>query len=695
MLDLYEGLAEEERVQRLRADIDRHNHAYYVLDSPTVPDADYDALFRELQKLENQRPDLLTAHSPTQRVGGQAVASFAAVQHQRPMLSLANAFADVGDFERRIHERLGVEEDIEYAAEPKFDGLALSLRYEDGLLTVAATRGDGETGEDVTANVRTIRSVPLDLRPSCTRRGIPVPRLLEVRGECLMLRRQFEALNAALRGRGEKPLANPRNAAAGSLRQLDSQIAAQRGLSFFAYALGAADGFDGGSSHMHSLGILRDLGFQVSDLAQTVVGHAGLLNYYRDVGRRRDDLPFDIDGVVYKINRYDQQAALGFVSRSPRWAVAHKYPAQEKTTLLKGIQLQVGRTGAITPVAQLEPVLVGGVVVESATLHNLDEIHRKDIRVGDTVIVRRAGEVIPEVVGPVLALRQPSAQPFSLPASCPECGSAVVRGEREVVARCSGGFSCSAQRRAGLEQFVQRRAMDIDGLGDVHLGNAVALGFIQSPADLYDFGGSVSHWCKLPRVGERLAKRLVDQVEASKTRPLARFLFALGIREVGESTAKGLARHYGTLDAVRRATLEDLQTIPDVGPVVAAAVVAYWSDPVNAEMVDRLVALGVMPEPCPVADRASEEGPLRGRTFVLTGTLPTWSRDEASAFIEQAGGTVVSSVSSKTHYVVAGTEAGSKLKKAEALGIAVLDEDGLRALALPMEPNRMRRSRAP
>lgn len=678
-LDLFETLPVAERVTRLRKEVERHQHAYYVLDEPTIPDVDFDAMFRALEALEAAHPEFFDPASPTQRVGGAAQSKFNQVKHLRPMLSLGNAFEDdeVSDFDRRSSQLLGTDEPVAYAVEPKFDGLAMSLVYEDGVLTCGATRGDGETGEDVTANVRTIRNLPLSIRDACAQLGIPVPQRLEVRGETLMARKDFEKVNEELRAAGGKTLANPRNAAAGSIRQLDSRIAAKRRLSFFAYGLGVVEGLDRGESHYESMQLLKKLGFEVTDLATVVVGQDGLLDYYNRIGRARDSLPFDIDGVVYKVNRYDQQEKLGFISRSPRWAVAHKYPAQEAMTPLIGIEIQIGRTGSATPVARLEPVLVGGVMVANATLHNLDEIQRKDVRIGDTVIVRRAGDVIPEVVGPVLEKRPADAREFVMPDCCPACASAIVRPEGEAVARCTGGFSCMEQRKGGLSHFVQRRAMDIDGLGDVHLENAAEMGLVKTPADLYRL--TVDQWCTLPRMGAKLATRIVEQVEASKTRPLARFLFALGIRQVGETTAKDLARHFGSLDGVMSATTEDLEKIDGVGSVVAASIVAHFADPINRGIVEDMIALGVAPEHAsPAASGGAVD--LTGKTFVLTGTLPSMGRDDAQALIEAAGGKVSSSVSRKTSYVVAGAEAGSKLTKAQDLGVTVLDEEGLLAL---------------
>jgi DNA ligase (NAD+) len=677
-LDLFETLPLADRVAKLRQEIERHQYAYYVLDNPTIPDVDFDAMFRALEAVEAAHPEYLDSTSPTQRVGGVAQSKFAPAKHYRPMLSLGNAFEDeeVGAFEGRAQELLANPEELRYAVEPKFDGMAMSLVYENGVLVRGATRGDGETGEDVTANVRTIRNVPLDIRPACERLGIEVPERIEVRGEVLMARKDFEKVNEALREAGQQTMANPRNAAAGSMRQLDPRITAKRRLSFFAYALGVIDGFDRGDAHSESMQTLAGLGFQVTDLAEVVVGQAGLLDYYRRIGAARDSLPFDIDGVVYKVDRYDQQEALGWVSRSPRWAIAHKYPAQEAMTPLIAIDIQIGRTGSATPVARLQPVNVGGVVVANATLHNLDEILRKDVRIGDTVIVRRAGDVIPEVVGPVLEKRPDNAIKFEMPDCCPSCASKIIRPEGEAVARCSGGFSCMEQRKGGLSHFVQRKAMDVDGLGDTHLENAAEAGLVKTPADLFRL--SVADWCTLPRMGEKLAKKIVEQVELSKTRPLNRFLFALGVRQVGETTAKDLARHFGSLEKIMDATAEDLEKIEGVGPVVAKSIEDHFSDPVNRAIVDDMLGQGVAPTH-DAPSVTSANAAIAGQTFVITGSLSV-SRDEMAALIEAAGGKISGSVSKKTNYVVAGAEAGSKLKKAEDLGVTVLDEDGIRAL---------------
>jgi DNA ligase (NAD+) len=672
--------AEELRAKELRTELARHAHAYYVLDNPTVPDAEYDRLFRELQALEAAHPELISPDSPTQRVGGRPLDGFETVTHAVPMLSLNNAFTeeDLTAFDRRCREGLElpvVAEPVAYAAEPKFDGLAITLIYQDGVFVQGATRGDGASGEDVSQNLRTVRSIPLRLR------GENVPSLLEVRGEVLMFRQAFEDLNKRQAARGEKTFANPRNAAAGSLRQLDSRITAERSLRFFAYSVVRAEGGRVCASHSETMSWLRELGFPVSELRDVVYGAEGLWAYYQKVGAQRDSLPFDIDGVVYKVDQKTLQDRLGFVSRAPRWAIAHKYPAQEELTELLDIEVQVGRTGAITPVARLKPVFVGGVTVTNATLHNEDELRRKGLRIGDTVIVRRAGDVIPEVVGPVLDRRTGSEREFVMPLVCPVCGSHIVRAEDEAVARCSGGLYCPAQRKQALLHFAQRRAMDIEGLGDKLVDQLVDTDRVKTPADLYAL--NIGALLGMERMAEKSALNLLEAIEKSRSTTLARFIFGLGIRNVGESTAKDLARHFGTLDALLSADLEQLQQVPDVGPVVAASLRQFLAEEHNRAVVEQLRKAGVhWPEHAPAAadEAAAPGGAVAGKTFVLTGTLPTMTRDAAAALIEAAGGKVSGSVSKKTDYVVAGEEAGSKLVKANQLGVAVLDEDGLLAL---------------
>jgi DNA ligase (NAD+) len=667
-------VGERDRAARLRTEIERHNRAYYVLDTPTIPDAEYDRLFRELQELEQRHPELLTADSPTQRVGAAPLREFPAHVHGVPMLSLNNAFAppEVEAFDQRVRDGLEAAGAVDYAVEPKFDGLAISLTYENGLFTCGATRGDGTTGEEVTPNLRTLRGIPLRLP------GADWPALIEVRGEVLMFRADFAALNARQRERGEKEFANPRNAAAGSLRQLDSRVTAGRPLSFFAYGVGAGGNALGLRTHAQLMDRLNEWGFPVAEERRTVSGTAGLLGYFEEIGSKRAALPYDIDGVVYKVNRLDWQERLGFVSRAPRFAIAHKFAAEEALTEVLGIDVQVGRTGAVTPVARLRPVFVGGVTVTNATLHNEDEVRRKDVRVGDTVIVRRAGDVIPEVVAIVPEKRprrdlfggEPLHPPFELPRHCPECGSAVARGKDEAIARCTGGLYCPAQRRQALWHFAARRAMDIEGLGDKLVEQLVDAGLVHSPADLY--GLSVDILVGLERMGEKSAHNLVAAIDASRQTTLARFIFALGIRNVGEATARDLARHFGGLDALLAADVEALQAVPDVGPVVAASIAAFFAETHNREVIEGLRRAGVHWQEDEPARAGSQV--LAGKTLVLTGSLPTLKRDEAKALVEAAGGKVAGSVSKKTDYVVAGEEAGSKLEKALELGVTVIDE---------------------
>ncbi len=672
------------RLQTLRTLLHHHAWRYYVLDDPEIPDAEYDRLFAELQALEARHPQWVTPDSPTQRVGGRPLEGFATVRHTVPMLSIRTETdtdaAAALVFDARIRRELGLgpqDPPVEYVAEPKFDGLAISLRYEHGVLLCAATRGDGETGEDVTQNIRTIGQIPLRLRGD----GVAVPRL-EVRGEVYMRRDAFEALNARQRAAGEKTFVNPRNAAAGAVRQLDPVVAAARPLSFFAYGVGEVSAPEAGGPHWNThwdvLQSLRAWGFPVSELAWRCAGGEALAAYHRDIGARRDQLPYDIDGVVYKVDRLDWQQRLGFVTREPRWAIAHKYPAQEQLTRVLAIDVQVGRTGKLTPVAKLEPVFVGGVTVTNATLHNADEVARKDVRVGDTVIVRRAGDVIPEVVAVAPPLPEPRGEPFRMPAQCPACGSAVVREEGEVEHRCTGGLYCPAQRKQAILHFAQRRAMDIEGLGDKLVEQLVDAGLVRTVADLYRLG--LTALVGLERMAEKSASNVLAAIEASKTTTLARFLFALGIRHVGERTARDLARHWGTLQAIMDASIDELQQAPDVGPVVARSVATFFAQPHNREVIEQLRACGVhWPEPDP-EHAPDAPRPLAGQTFVLTGTLPTLTREQAQALIEAAGGKVSGSVSRKTHYVVAGEAAGSKLDKARALGVPVIDEAGLRVL---------------
>lgn len=662
------------RVAFLHAELQRYGHAYYVLDDPIVPDAEYDKLFLELQTLEQQYPALKTPDSPTLRVGGAPLPEFTQVQHRIPMLSLNNAFedADIEAFDRRVKEglvadaaRFFVDGEIEYAIDLKFDGLAINLRYENGLFVQAATRGDGFTGEDVTENIRTIRSIPLRLMTSTP------PDVLEVRGEVLMFKSEFEALNQRQRQSGAKEFANPRNAAAGSLRQLDSKITAQRGLRFFAYGIGELVGAEMPVSHRALLDWYQTLGIPVCQEQAVVSGKEALLQFYREIGEKRAELAYEIDGVVYKVNHFDAQQHLGFVSRAPRFAVAHKFPAQEALTQVLGIEIQVGRTGAITPVARLAPVFVGGVTVTNATLHNEEEIQRKDIRIGDTVSVRRAGDVIPEVVASILEKRPEDASVFVMPGQCPVCGSAIVKPEDEAIARCSGGWiKCAAQRKGGLFHFASRKAMNIDGMGEQLIEQLVDKNIVHTAADLYKLG--LVGLSALDRMAEKSAGNILQALEVSKSTSLPRFIYALGIRHVGESTAKDLAHYFGSMDGLMQATEEQLLAVNDVGPVVARSVLNFFADPVNLELVQQLIAAGIhWPE---IAARADANLVLQGKTLVLTGSLQQMSRDEASALIEKHGGKVAGSVSRKTSYVVAGAEAGSKLLKAQELQIPVLSE---------------------
>ncbi|HEV2611286.1 MAG TPA: NAD-dependent DNA ligase LigA [Noviherbaspirillum sp.] len=658
------------RAAWLKSELNRHSHAYYVLDNPTIPDAEYDKLFRELVELEVEHPDLLTSDSPTQRVGGKPLPQFEQVRHALPMLSLNNAFDedDIASFDRRVQEGLQTEAAVEYSTELKFDGLAISLRYEDGMLVQAATRGDGATGENVTANVRTVKAIPLRLHTDTP------PKVLEVRGEILMYKSDFAKLNARQRDAGQKEFANPRNAAAGSLRQLDPRITAQRTLRFFAYGIGVLEGAGMPPSHEAVLGWYASLGLPVCRERAVVQGARGMLDFFHGIAEKRKNLPYEIDGVVYKVNRLEQQQKLGFVSRAPRFAIAHKFPAEEAMTVVQDIGIQVGRTGAITPVARLAPVSVGGVTVTNATLHNEDEVRRKDIRIGDTAIVRRAGDVIPEVVAFVPELRPDNAREFVMPATCPICGSPIVRPEEEAVARCSGGWiKCPAQRKGGLLHFVSRRAMDIEGLGEQLVDQLVERQVITTAADLYKLG--LTALSELDRMADKSARNVLDALQKSKSTTLARFIYALGIRHVGEATAKELATHFGNLDGLLQATEEQLLDVPDIGPVVARSILTFLGDPLNRELIEQLRAAGIHWTESAGAERAPK--PFQGKTFVLTGTLPTLTRDEAAARIETAGGKVAGSVSKKTTYVVAGEEAGSKLAKAQELGITILDEAGL------------------
>jgi DNA ligase (NAD+) len=679
-------------VAQLRRALHQHAHRYYVLDEPTIPDAEYDRLFQELQALEAQHPELVTPDSPTQRIGGRTLEAFVSVRHAVPMLSIRTETdteaSGAQNFDARVRRELALDElapAVTYVAEPKFDGLAMSLRYEHGVLVQAATRGDGEMGEDVTQNIRTIGQIPLRLPAG-------VPPVLEVRGEVYMRRDDFERLNQQQRERGQKTFVNTRNAAAGAVRQLDPTIAAQRPLSFFAYGLGEMTAAEAGGpafeTHYAMLQALKSWGFPVSELVAIAHGATELVAYYESIGQQREGLGFDIDGVVYKVNSLALQRRMGFVTREPRWAVAHKFPAQEQLTTVLGIDVQVGRTGKLTPVAKLAPVFVGGVTVTNATLHNEDEARRKDVRVGDTVIVRRAGDVIPEVVGvvlqPVSTLSDDGARPtlpergplFTMPRECPVCGSAAVREEGEVDYRCTGGLFCSAQRKQAILHFAQRRAVEVEGLGDKLVDQLVDSNVIRTLPDLYRLG--LSALASLDRMADKSAQNIVDALEKSKPTTLPRFLFGLGIRHVGEATAKELARHFGQFDSIMDASVEQLLQVNDVGPIVAQSLRTFFDQAHNREVVAQLRACGVTwPEgpPAPVTPQ-----PFSGKTFVITGTLPSMGREDAKALIEAAGGKVAGSVSKKTSFVVAGAEAGSKLDKALELGVTVLDEAGLKEL---------------
>jgi DNA ligase (NAD+) len=667
-----------ERIRQLNAEIRHHDYLYYSLDEPSISDNEYDGLFRELQALEDEYPQLISPDSPTQRVGGTPIKAFNSITHRMPMLSLNNAFesSEVAAFDRRVREGLGRQagQSIEYAVEPKFDGLAITLTYEKGLLVQGATRGDGYTGEDVTGNLRTIRSIPIKLATE------DPPQLLEVRGEVFMLKRDFERLNREQEKRGQKIFANPRNAAAGSLRQLDASITATRPLTFFAYGLGVADGVPLLATHSAAMDYLASLELPVCKQRGSVSGLEGLLGYYQAIGGQRESLSFDIDGVVYKVNALSQQVELGFVSRAPRWAIAHKFPAQEAQTIIENIDVQVGRTGAITPVARLKPVFVGGVTVTNATLHNQDEIDRKDIRVGDTVSVRRAGDVIPEVVRALSELRPSASRPYNLldaiDHKCPICGSHAIRLEDEAAVRCSGGLFCPAQRKQAILHFASRKAMDIEGLGEKLVDQLVDGALVHTLADIYRL--ELSALAKLDRMAEKSAMNIIEALEDSKQATLARFIYALGIRNVGEATAKDLARHFGNLNKLQMADVEALQQVPDVGPIVAQSIFEFFGESHNREIIAKLIHSGIQWKEG--TGKNMSTGHLLGKTFVLTGTLPNLSREQAKEMIEEAGGKVSGSVSKKTDYVVAGAEAGSKLDKAQELGVVILDEAGLLTL---------------
>lgn len=665
-----------QQIALLRKRIRQYDHEYYVLDAPSVPDSEYDRLFRELQALEQAHPELIDSDSPTQRVGGAPLPELVPVHHRVPMLSIETETDITPEgaraFDSRIRKKLGLDISdpaIEYAAELKFDGLAISLRYENGLLTQAATRGDGEVGEDVTQNIRTIRQIPLRLDGAA-------PEVLEVRGEVYMSRPDFERYNARQRAQGKSTLVNPRNGAAGAVRQLDSRVTAQRLLSFFTYGLGETRGWEAPARHSELLDALQCFGFPVCAERIVGLGPEPLVQFHQNVAAKRDSLPYDIDGVVYKVNSLALQRELGFRSREPHWAVAHKFPAQEALTELLAIDVQVGRTGAITPVARLKPVFVGGVTVTNATLHNQDEIDRKGVRVGDTVSVRRAGDVIPEVVGVVKDRRPPNSAPYDLLEAighqCPVCGSHVIRQEDESVARCTGGLFCSAQRKQAILHFASRRAMDIEGLGEKLVDQLVDAELVHTLADIYKLDSQTL--AGLERMAEKSAQNIIDALQKSKKTTLARFIYALGIRNVGEATAKDLAKYFGSLQGLLEADAEKLQQVPDVGPIVADSIVEFLGEAHNREVINTLVAAGIHWEE---GAGTRTDGVFNGKTLVLTGTLPNMSRDEAKAMIEDAGGKVAGSVSRKTDYVVAGAEAGSKLEKARELGVTIIDETGL------------------
>ena len=658
-------------VQKLRREIEDHNYAYHVLDQPTIPDAEYDRLFRRLQEIEAEHPELVAPESPTQRVGAAPIAEFGEIQHRIPMLSLENAFdeSELEAFDKRVRARLaaaGIESDsVQYVAEPKLDGAAVTICYRNGVMDFAATRGDGTTGEDITHNVRTIESIPLKLR------GKAVPRILEVRGEVYMPKAGFEAYNERAAAEGGKTFVNPRNAAAGSLRQLDPKLTASRPLDAFFYGLGETEGWDIPPTHAEVLKALPELGLRTSPDWQLVDGILGCLAYFSSIGAKRAELPYEIDGVVYKVNNLEWQQQLGFVSRAPRWAIAHKFPAQEKLTVVENVEFQVGRTGALTPVARLEPVFVGGVTVSNVTLHNIDDLHRKDVRIGDTVVVRRAGDVIPEIVQVVEARRPAKTRIVRLPKKCPVCRSDVLRVEGEAIARCVGGLFCAAQRKESLRHFASRKAMDINGLGSKLISQLVDADLVRTPADLYML--DADKLGQLERMGDKSIQNLLDALEKSKRTTLARFLYALGIREVGETTAAALAQHFGNLEQLRQASEEDLIEVPDVGPIVAAHIRAFFQEPHNDQVVDQLLHHGIR---WPTEEkRARKSSPFYGKTVVITGTLSSMTRDEAKSLLISLGAKVTGSVSKKTDFVIVGSNPGSKAAKASRLGIAQIGED--------------------
>jgi DNA ligase (NAD+) len=662
----------EDEILQLRSQLHAANYQYYVCDDPSIPDAEYDRLFQRLKSLETQYPELISADSPTQRVGAPALNAFSSVQHEMPMLSLDNAFSeqDMRDFVKRIQERLNATADIEFACEPKLDGLAVSLLYRDGILVRGATRGDGNSGEDITLNVRTIGSIPLRLT------GNDFPPVLEVRGEVYMPRKGFEALNQRARENGEKTFVNPRNAAAGSLRQLDSAITAKRPLEFCCYSLGIVEGREMPAKHSEILACFARWGFKINAQSKVVSGAAACLDYYRELGEKRDNLAYDIDGVVFKVNDINLQKRLGFISRAPRWAIAHKFPAQEEMTILEDVEFQVGRTGAITPVARLQPVFVGGVTVSNATLHNMDEIQRLDLKIGDTVIIRRAGDVIPQVARVVLEKRNLLCHDIEFPSVCPVCGSQIEKVEGEAVARCTGGLFCGAQRKEALKHFASRKAMDVDGLGDKIVDQLVDAGLVETLDDLYFV--ELDKLAALERMGVKSAQNILDALENSKNTSLERFIYALGIREVGVATAHNLVNHFASLETLMSANIEQLLEVDDVGPVVAEHVAHFFAEPHNRAVIDALMAAGIhWPDPKPLA---AGEQPLTGLSYVITGTLTSMGRDQAGDYLKSLGAKVAGSVSAKTSALVAGEKAGSKLTKAQSLGVPVLDETAFLAL---------------
>ena len=663
----------KDKIQELIEKISTFDYQYYVLDNPSISDFEYDKIFRSLVDLENENPELIRPDSPSQRVGGKALDAFESVIHRQAMLSLNNAFDEdeLIAFDKRIKDDIGIDE-VEYAVEPKFDGLAITLTYENGIFVQGATRGDGYTGENVTHNLKTIRSIPTKLN------YIHPPKLLEVRGEVLMLKKDFELLNQKQESLGEKQFANPRNAAAGSLRQLDPRITATRPLTFFSYGLGVCEPNLNLKTHTQTIQLLKQFNLPISDLSTSVKGVKGLQSFYDKVSKLRNALAYDIDGVVYKVNSFNYQNELGFLSRAPRWAIAHKFPAEEALTEILDINVQVGRTGAITPVARLKPVFVGGVTVTNATLHNEDEMTRKDVHIGDIVSVRRAGDVIPEIVRVLINKRPKTIKKFRMPTECPECGSALVRIDDEAIIRCSGGLVCPAQQKQSIIHFASRKAMDIEGLGDKSVEQLVTVGLIHELPDIFKL--KLEQLIKLDRMAEKSSRNLLDAIEKSKSTSLPRFIYALGIRNVGESTAKDLAGFYGDLDEIMKQTEESLQIVPDIGPTVAKSISDFFRQTKSREVINSLIGLGVH---WPKYDiKKSSSGIFATKTFVLTGTLPSMSREEAKSIIEMNGGKVVGSVSKKTDYVVAGSDAGSKLTTAQELGLKIISQQELLKLII-------------